>query len=411
MFSTLTKAQAVTYIRTLLFSIFLVFLPVAPKISTVTILVVFVFSLIVDVKKIDLQQNYKTPQVLLLVLFLVYLVGLTYSENLTFGWKDIEARLTFLVFPVLFILFSVGKDVNRNTLLVSFILGCLISSGLSYAKAYNCYQSHGWEECWQGSYMAYKLHINYLSIYYAAAIFMVWSLFSEVKWLILVKGLISVWLAYFIVKFDSLGAIIATVMAVCVLFFYFAIKLKGYQKWIALVGLISVIGVSSVLVWNEVKTSYDSAYKYITTKNELYKEADRTKESILARAVVWDIALNEIIENPFGVGTGDVKDHLVQKYNENGLTNLAQIKLNPHNQFLQTGVAIGWIGILILLLLQVGLFIRGFRQRNWVLIAFAVLCCTNMMFESYLERQAGIIFFSLMIFLFDNQFFNVKRHD
>src|SRR5690606_29888237 len=137
------------------------------------------------------------------------------------------------------------------------------------------------------------------------------------------------------------------------------------------------------------------------SKDELYGIANSTNESVLARIVVWDIAIQEVKKHPFGVGTGDVKDHIIQKYKENKLDQFAEIKLNPHNQYLQTGVSIGWIGILLLILLQVCLILKGFKNNNWLLFSFSILCMFNMFFESFLEAQAGIVFFSVMIFLLD----------
>ena len=65
--------------------------------------------------------------------------------------------------------------------------------------------------------------------------------------------------------------------------------------------------------------------------NEVPKET----ESNAARRIVWRIAIEEIIENPFGVGTGDVGSHLDAAYRDQGFFDIAASSLNPHNSFLQ----------------------------------------------------------------------------
>lgn len=401
MFSNLTKAQLIFSFRTLLFSILLAFLPVLPKVSTITILVVFVFTLIVDGKNISFSYRYKTPQIFIFLLFVLYLIGVIYSDNQNFAWKDIEARLTFLVFPLLFFLFPSANDINKRALFLSFVLGCIVSSILSYIKAYDCFQSHGWEECWASNYLAYGIHINYLSIYYATAILFSWAIFCKIRWTYIFKVILTSWFLYFIWRFDSLGAMLSVLGMVLIIMIYYLINTKGLQKKVLVVTAILLGVIGSSLLFPRVKKYYETNYQYFHSQADRYQYVDKTRESILVRAVVWEIAIKEAAIYPFGVGTGDVKDHLIQKYKENGLYNLAEKKLNPHNQFLQTGVAIGWMGVISLILLQIGLIYRGFRTKNLLLISFVTLCFLNMMFESFLERQAGIVFFSLLIFILD----------
>jgi hypothetical protein len=37
------------------------------------------------------------PAIGLMLFFVWYLLGMSYSENLTYGWKDIESKLSFFI--------------------------------------------------------------------------------------------------------------------------------------------------------------------------------------------------------------------------------------------------------------------------------------------------------------------------
>jgi O-antigen ligase len=68
--------------------------------------------------------------------------------------------------------------------------------------------------------------------------------------------------------------------------------------------------------------------------------------------------------------------------------------LNAHNQYLETLLDIGWLGLALLLgLLGYGL-VWGWRQ-NKLLALFMLISILAFATESYLEAQKGIVFFTL----------------
>jgi len=101
-------------------------------------------------------------------------------------------------------------------------------------------------------------------------------------------------------------------------------------------------------------------------------------------------------EFPFGTGTGDVKDELVNTYRQNGYDAIAKLRLNAHNQFIQTTAALGVPGLILLTGVMVSALIFAFRNRNLLLMAFLVVIGLNAMVESILEVSAGVIFFSFL---------------
>jgi O-antigen ligase len=113
-----------------------------------------------------------------------------------------------------------------------------------------------------------------------------------------------------------------------------------------------------------------------------------------------------------GVGTANVDDYLYAK-----LTKLKQYKLakkyyNPHNQYLQSGIEIGVFGLAVLLLLLFKAANLAWKQRNYLSLFVVLNLAFNMLFESMLQRQSGIIFYTFwmcVLVVFGTHFTSTKK--
>jgi O-antigen ligase len=113
-----------------------------------------------------------------------------------------------------------------------------------------------------------------------------------------------------------------------------------------------------------------------------------------SRIFVWKASLEVIKENlPFGVGTGDSRDKLMEKYLEKKMDTEYKFGLNSHNQFLNTTVSLGILGFLSLIICFWIPFYKGLKLQELFLINFVTIISINLLFESMFERQSGIIFY------------------
>lgn len=118
------------------------------------------------------------------------------------------------------------------------------------------------------------------------------------------------------------------------------------------------------------------------------------------RRLVWRAASAVVAAHPWtGVGTGDVKDELLKTYAERGYVEPLKKKLNAHDQYLNTGVALGLGGILLLFLMIIVPSWHAFKQGNMMLVSFLLLNALNWTVESMLEVQAGTLFLSFFAWL------------
>jgi len=62
-------------------------------------------------------------------------------------------------------------------------------------------------------------------------------------------------------------------------------------------------------------------------------------------------------------------------------------------------VEFAWLGIILLVSMIIAGFVFAARNGDNVLLAVLILCSMNFLFESFLEVQAGIVFFCFWIFI------------
>jgi O-antigen ligase len=127
-----------------------------------------------------------------------------------------------------------------------------------------------------------------------------------------------------------------------------------------------------------------------------YNNKELVLKKVDPRFNEWLTTIELIRENPYlGVGLNS-RDILADQYAKNGYPYEASIRLNSHNQFLETQLAFGVPGTIILLWMLLTPLLR--RKNSWdpdLVIPFWIIVFVSMLFESILVRQWGIMFFVL----------------
>jgi O-antigen ligase len=340
------------------------------------------------------------PVIGLMLLFYWYLIGMVFSENLSFGWKDIESKLSFFLFPFMFLFtFRSWDDRIVNKAKEGLIAGVIISMILSFGRALVC-KWNGGEICFRNDQFGFNMHATYLSvIYLMSVVFMIernWRVQQE-KLLKLIYLLVVLIAIYFM---RSLSSFMAAAALASGAYLWYMIKMR---KWIMLsiIPILLLLGTVAIrklpAISGELKNTYNTVQEYRNDPDEFIRKKIKWNESNTVRIVVWNFSSDIIAENPMGVGTGDVKDRLFREYRAHGYDLFAEKGLNAHNQFFQSGIAIGLGGIILLLCSILGPIFINYRKLDPTFTAFVILMFITCLFESYLERQAGIIFFSFFL--------------
>ena len=115
-----------------------------------------------------------------------------------------------------------------------------------------------------------------------------------------------------------------------------------------------------------------------------------------ARISITKSALHRVMENPLtGYGTGNYRDSLVEQYDRDDYDYGVKGRFNAHNQYIESMLSSGIIGLIALLLFVFSPLVFALRRaRNAVLpVLFATgIVAGNLLVESMLERQMGLLF-------------------
>ena len=141
----------------------------------------------------------------------------------------------------------------------------------------------------------------------------------------------------------------------------------------------------------------------VTSTADTAASKPKSKSSTELRKVTWGVALDIIKEYPFGVGVGNTAGAMTARYEAMGEKEAAEKRLPAHNQFLQTAAELGLLGLGLLLFILGTLTWMIVRKKEIVALSFCALVWFNFTFESCLEAQAGIVWFSFWACVFLTQ--------
>ena len=192
------------------------------------------------------------------------------------------------------------------------------------------------------------------------------------------------------------------VMCMVLVLFVYIIQFIFIQKlkvgWLLLLGC--AIGLFLINTFeNPMKKRIEIA---LSADSNVPLENNKSTESSAARILMWNASWNIWKNNLFfGVGTGDYNDELIAYNKSKNNQGVVKEELNSHNQFLNTAVQLGMIGLIVLLMLFISSFLNSEKQLWQTLVLFVLFL--NFLVESFIETQAGIVLFCTILLLFFTQ--------
>jgi len=374
------------------------FIPVLPKIVPLLI-VLMVISVFLNPRKLRFHKEYRVFSFLFTAFYSCYLLGMTYSHNTKEGLFDLEVKLSFLVIPLFFLFHGPLKLNYLRAFFAAFVTGCLAAGFVSLNEGLQCYFLSGDTNCFFSSFITPVIHASYLAVYVCFAILIVvHSLINYVQRMNLFMRIFNIFLiiyfSVFILLLSSKGGLLALLLVIIVSVVYYAYKNGKIKNILLLLSALILLSVFLFSFSSYVRMRFSTAIEiYKLSDEELFREHHQSTESSAVRLMIWKSAGSIISENPLGVGTGDNKINLLREYKKRDMTGAYGLKLNCHNQYLETTLSVGFQGLIMLALLLLYGIYHSVKHKNFLLLWVTGIVSLNLFFESFFERQAGVVFF------------------
>lgn len=337
----------------------------------------------------------------LCVFYLLHVLSLTYSQNWEYAQGDLMTKLSFLLFPLMIVIIRDGYKVIVSGIKWGLILGSTYSMVYSLLRALLNLKGVDGDPFFPSNY-ALNMHTSYLSLIIIIAGFFFWQekLNWKGEWVLKIAYTLLALLSLLFMR--SLGAFVCLGSIIIIYPIWHALKRRNY-RWLLVLPLLALlffVGVkNSPRIENDFTTTINKAKTWNDSPEKFLLANKNSPESNTVRLVVWTLSSRILKDHPFGVGIGDVKDELEKKYRSYGYTYYAYNHLNPHNQFLQTGIAMGWLGIITLVLLFGVMFFYSFRLNDIALFLSSACILISCLFESMLERFVGVTLLCTVVML------------
>ncbi len=346
-------------------------------------------------KEIDSKKLFLNKLNIVVILFLLIQVFSNIYSNQGFAnLKALESKASLLIFP--FLIPSIKDNINKYYVLLASIFGIVVMFLI------NIYYFNFTSVA--DSDPSFKFGFSYLHTSYIAIITCFLLHLFIVEYIIYKKPIF--WMFKFLMLLLFVGTIIISTSKIgylallFLIFFNLLIYVKKFKAYLTMIVvfvlmvLVGFIAVKTTTILDRFEESYEEIFYPNPDPNYVMSTGERL--------VAWKIS-SKVIQDHFwlGVGVGNEKDVLVEYYKKDGYITNADLKLDAHQQFLQTFVATGIFGLILLVLIFVFPFFKAIKQRDVLLFGFLFIYLIFGLTESMLERQSGIVFFFFfLLFLY-----------
>ncbi len=337
------------------------------------------------------------------LLFLLVVIGQTYTNFPQLAFKELEHKVMFGALPLLIYLttdfwqkhIQLFKRVYTATTLVVCAYLLLRFLNLAYFSE-SPHAPFSYYHTYHNYSRGVQFHATYLSLFVSLALFFLIEEFNKRN-----PNLITITLT-------SLAALLIwTILlsmsrAVILMFILLAIIycFKKLKAWVAAsvlgLGILGVVLFATTTKNNFIFDRFERVFtRELAISNSSRNHNDPKFPSRFER---WECAFNAIQSAPiFGYGAGSEKTILGTEYELAGLYDIKEAGYDAHNQFISIVLTYGLLG-LIVLVFQIGATFSFFIKkdnRDWSLFLVLIMIILSGLTENILNRQKGIVLYAL----------------
>lgn len=351
-----------------------------------------------------------------ILLFLLHLVGVSYSEKASDGWFNIEKKISLLLVPVLVATLPAFRKETIRGFLLAFVAACVVGTFICLAAGLVQPGQSNFDGATLSLYQRLNptaapfwlrfsyielasgigMHPTYLAMYLAFCVIILFHVYANsFDTLTRLKRValfaLFLYLMVFIVMLSSRIVTLAMAM-LCVAGFFNLPTKPAYPRAIAFLSLITMLVLLAVYPVPRYRSLQEPfmAESYRPGENGVYEYSTGIRKSLW---ILGNLSIAEV--NPvFGAGTGDVGRVLKKMSEEHRIFN-SIATYDPHNQFIFIQIALGLSGLLCLIACLALPAWVAYRQRQFMYLSFLFLFVFVCLTESALESQKGIVFFTI----------------
>ncbi|MGC1243233.1 MAG: O-antigen ligase family protein [Chryseosolibacter sp.] len=385
----------------LLILIFLVY-PFALKLCNAAILL-FALNWLVWVAREPKKFEWRGWMMwLMIAAYMMTALSLLYSTNLKAALFSLDKKMALLILPL--VIGSSPRITNkqfRSLMLVAIgsvalaISICLIAA--TYRKLMGVPGGFFWKDLtaplseFHPTY--FSLYINFLAAWLIIYLIENWE--KEAFWTTrLAFAVIIFFYSALILLSSKIHLMLAGAIPLIIVICY----LNKFQLKFAIPALLLIFSVSALILKG---TKAAERFKHINTLSyELDSPVSTFNEFTIRLALAecsWHILKNDPV---FGVGAGDVYDELDKIYRKVDYKYGYLDQQNPHNEYLSQWLATGLIGLILMLAILYLMLTTALRKKQYDFLILLILFIITFAVESALERQKGIVLYSLLTSLY-----------
>lgn len=382
-------------INFLLFILFFGTLVLAPNDvnSKVIILMVVVSFFYFSLRKFQL---FVKNHMALLVLFLLIVLSLIYTEDFGAGVQKIQR---VLIIPLFFFIYSsigLSKKLSLQ-ILKSIVFIVLIATVYSHTVVIDSFIENGESSIRSLFNLNYSylnlgntldIHPTYYSYFILTATIVTVDLLKKSKSIILkfLYVLLILYFSFFIVHLSSRIGLLGLYI---VLLFNVILFIRSSGSWKKGALILAVVHLTLfAIVWNIGVTKYRIQHIFGFEYYTGYKVNDGQHKLRL-----WEAAINANHNFIFGNGMGDINETLKEQYVSLDNDKAIDENYNAHNQFIEYYVGIGILGLFTFIYILYTYAITFLRAKNYLGLQFIIITSVLCLTESLWSRHHGFVFF------------------
>ena len=386
------------------------------SVATGMLLLITIFTF--QKKNFTFQLNLIYPILLYVLMLLSFFWSIDQKTTLTAILKEIP----LLIIPLAFMLFKDFSKDQKQKIIQFYSYGILLFTVFYYLKAIIRFiLSHNTEVFFYHELVTKDVNAIHVSVYVSMAFF---HFFIKIKKEII--DYIAMTLLFAMVFLLASKNIIIVFIGLLLIYYLFLTKISRRMRMrnlilfllflfsLSFVGKIRDRFMVEIQTNTKVSLSADVDLNKQTGINNISIVEAWTKEYFAPsdyfpgtafRVYQFRMFLELFHEEPVfwtGYGLNASKEKLLEKEKKYNLHE-GYGTYNFHNQYIQNFAELGVFGFVLLMIMLVLNVRNAFKSKDFIHFAFAILMISLFLTESFLWRQRGVVFFTIMYCLFNSK--------